>query len=102
MDPVASALELPSHEMPSHPLANGAPFSEGSPAARSELAAWFSNANSALRAAVAEQSGASLVRCWPHHFDVARLITLDPDEDSEEARSIGMGFSPGDDFYDEP
>jgi hypothetical protein len=102
MDPVASALELPSHEMPSHPLADGVPFSEGGPAARSELAAWFSNASSVLRAAVAEQSGASLVRCWPHHFDVASLVTLDPHEDPEEARSIGMGLSPGDDFYDEP
>lgn len=102
MDPGGPTLELPTHDMPSHPLADGAPFSEGGPEARSELAAWFSNATSAIRAAVAEQSGASLVRCWPHHFDIASLVTLDPEEDPEKARSIGVGFSPGDQSYDEP
>ena len=42
------------------------------------------------------------MRCWPHHFDVASLITLDAGADAEEARTIGVGFSPGDGSYDQP
>jgi len=36
------------------------------------------------------------VRCWPHHFDIATLIALDPGMNPETARSIGVGLSPGD------
>jgi hypothetical protein len=36
------------------------------------------------------------VRCWPHHFDIAFLVPL------EEARSIGIGLSPGDEYYAQP
>jgi hypothetical protein len=35
-------------------------------------------------------------RCWPHHFDLAVLIALD------KARSIGIGLSPGDEYYAQP
>ncbi|MEM8766372.1 MAG: hypothetical protein AAGE43_02925 [Pseudomonadota bacterium] len=38
---------------------------------------------------------APLVRCWPHHFDLAVLFTLSTG-DPETARSVGVGFSPGD------
>jgi hypothetical protein len=102
MNPEAERLELPAHDMPSHPVVDGVPFSEGGSQARTELAAWFSNATWAIHGAVADEAGASLVRCWPHHFDVASLVTLDPNEDSETARSIGIGFSPGDGSYAEP
>lgn len=94
-----SAFELPAHQMPSSPLREGAPFEGAGAAERSELAAWFANATAALRAAVSDEEDASLVRCWPHHFDIASLVTLDPGEDAEEARSIGVGFSPGDSSY---
>jgi hypothetical protein len=36
------------------------------------------------------------VRCWPHHFDIAFLVPL------EAARSIGIGLSPGDEYYAQP
>jgi hypothetical protein len=97
-----AALVLPVHEMPSSPLGEGAPFDDAGGAERSELAAWFANATAALHAAVSDEPGASLVRCWPHHFDVASLITLDAGRDAEEARSIGVGFSPGDSSYAQP
>jgi hypothetical protein len=96
------ALSPPEHEMPRHPVADGAPFSEKGRAARAELAAWFANAAHALRDAVREQPGASSVRCWPHHFDLASLLVLDSNEESEEARSVGVGFSPGDASYAQP
>ena len=71
----------------------------------SELAQWFANADGALQAIRSESAhlvpGPSDVRCWPHHFDIATLISLDGG-DAEEARSIGVGLSPGDGTYDEP
>ncbi|MGI9414252.1 MAG: hypothetical protein ACR2PM_11320, partial [Hyphomicrobiales bacterium] len=71
----------------------------------SELSDWFANASGALEAVRAETAdlrpGPSEVRCWPHHFDIATLISLS-DGDAEEARSIGVGLSPGDATYDQP
>ncbi len=97
-----AALVPPEHEMPSHPVGDGGVFSDAGAPARAELASWFANAFNMVRETVGEEPSASLVRCWPHHFDVASLITLDPSADSEEARSIGVGFSPGDGSYDQP
>jgi hypothetical protein len=48
-------------------------------------------------------SSASPVRCWPHHFDIATLITIVTNEpDPEKARSIGFGLAPGDQYYNAP
>jgi hypothetical protein len=64
------------------------------------LAAWESNAAAALGAqradVVARKLDAPPVRCWPHHFDFDTLVTLAP------GRTTGVGFSPGDHFYEEP
>ena len=40
--------------------------------------------------------GPTPVRCWPHHFDIALLVQVD------DARSIGIGLSPGDGYYAQP
>jgi hypothetical protein len=79
-----------------HPVASGAPFSAADADAFAELGAWFVNAHHLLTAVADQNPGASAVRCWPHHFDLATLISLTPGEDAETARSIGAGLSPGD------
>ncbi len=96
-----SALVRPDHEMPHHPVGDGATF-DCPKESREELSAWFSNANRVLASTARSQHHASAVRCWPHHFDIATLIRLDPDNDSEEARSIGAGLSLGDGGFAEP
>ena len=96
-----TALTLPVYEMPAHPVGEGAPFSDAGAAARTELAVWFAEAFASIRKVVAADRSASPVRCWPHHFDVASLITLDAGADAEGARSIGVGLSPGDGSYDQ-
>ena len=73
----ASALSLPVYEMPSAAVGEGGVFSDAGTEARTELAAWFANAFPLIREVVAADPAASPVRCWPHHFDVASLITLD-------------------------
>ena len=96
------ALRLPEHDMPSHAVGEGGPFSGAHTDGRRELAAWFADATQLISVLVADEETASAVRCWPHHFDVASLLTFDPDADPEEARSLGIGFSPGDGSYDQP
>lgn len=69
------------------------------------LGDWFSVAHDALAATTATLTdispGPSPVHCWPHHFDIATLISFDSG-DPETARSIGLGMSPGDGSYSEP
>ena len=69
------------------------------------IAAWFELADSAFKRLAADHAelkpGPSPVRCWPHHFDIATYVSLE-DGDSETAKGIGVGRSPGDENYDQP
>lgn len=87
--------------VPTH--GSGDAFAEPDTEALEELARYYANAARFQSVVSSLTLGASPVRCWPHHFDIATLVTLDPPEiDPEEARSIGFGLSPGDTSYDEP
>ena len=103
----AGALDAPApYKMPSHAIALGAPcLIAGLTDALAELAAWFNNAAGSLGIVHdqmrAREWAASPVRCWPHHFDIASLITL-PARTTDATASIGAGLSPGDEYYDEP
>lgn len=99
---VVGRLDAPSpYAVPEHALALGARYSldELGDAFRT-LAAWSANANAALasvqRRLAAMKLKAPLVRCWPHHFDFDCLVALG------RGRTMGVGFSPGDEFCDEP
>ena len=32
--------------------------------------------------------------CWPHHFDIATLVTVERGEDSHASKTIGIGMAP--------
>jgi len=81
------------YEVPEHPVGTGQAFSAG---AFTELDHWFGNANAALAEIKQANPGASDVRCWPHHFDLATLIDLG------DGKTVGVGLSPGDGSYAEP
>jgi hypothetical protein len=101
--PLATEPSIPTHEMPPHPVGSGSPFATPDSEALEELARYYANASLFERVVSRNTLGASPVRCWPHHFDIATLVTLDPPgSDPEKARSIGFGMSPGDTNYDEP
>jgi hypothetical protein len=101
----ADALDAPSpYQMPDHPIGRGAPYGPaGLAAPLAELAAWYANANLALgetrQHIVARGNDAPPVCCWPHHFDLDSLIPLGS---GTAARTVGIGFEPGDDYYDQP
>ena len=80
-----------------HPTDSGGAFVRRD-ADLQELARWYHNAATVLEARRAETTGADEVRCWPHHFDIATLITCS----TGPFQTIGIGMSPGDTSYDEP
>jgi hypothetical protein len=89
------------YDMPTHAVASGSPFSADR-ASLEELGRWFGNGDALLREIAAAEPGATPIRCWPHHFDIAGIVFLDPDAPADKARQIGFGLSPGDHSYPEP
>ena len=74
-------------------------------AALPEVPIWFDLAHAVLGGLSEKYAGLepspSPVRCWPHHFDIATLISLDAGG-GEETRSVGVGMTPGDGGYAQP
>ena len=62
----------------------------------------FSNAQRILEETISQYSNVSDIRLWPHHFDLGVLLFLENPESSEEKNTISLGFSPGDDHYNQP
>jgi hypothetical protein len=91
-----ASLKRPDVELPGHPVANGAQF-DAAPDDLAELARHYANAALVCDGAFEE---ATDTRCWPHHFDIATLLTLSGK--GEHAKTIGAGLSPGDNSYEEP
>jgi hypothetical protein len=101
----ASSVTLP-YTIPFHAVARGSVYSfSGESAAFDELARWFAAAADLLedmrRGYPAAHPDAGTARCWPHHFDIATLLTFDAAA-GETARSIGIGVSLGDHYYTQP
>jgi Family of unknown function (DUF5996) len=103
----ANALDAPTpYQMPAHTIADNAPYdAAGSADALAMLSAWYANANALLQPLqqrlTARKLAPSPVACWPHHFDIAILVTL-PKPNPEQTGYVGAGLSPGDGYYDEP
>ena len=70
-----------------------------------ELSRWFGGAAEALEDFTSRldglRPGPSPVCCWPHHFDIATAVGLE-EGPADSVRSIGVGLSPGDEFYPQP
>ena len=96
------SFEIREYEMPPHPVGQNVPFSLKDQAPFQEYQHWYANAHLVLTSLSENWPGASPVRCWPHHFDIATLVILDPEKGAEDARSVGCGMSPGDGTYSEP
>ncbi len=99
--PLSGELER-GEGLPPHPVCEGAPFDAAAAASFTELGRYFAGTHRLLEGIAAQRPGASPIRCWPHHFDMATLLKLDEGGDPETARSIGLGLSPGDGTYAEP
>jgi len=94
-------LDYPPDDFPAHALAQGGRFEAGSEASRRELASYFHNTHALLQYVILAFEEVSEVHIWPHHFDIATLITL-PKTQTDQTLTIGVGLSPGDTSYNEP
>ncbi|HIK19099.1 MAG TPA: hypothetical protein IGS53_27975 [Leptolyngbyaceae cyanobacterium M33_DOE_097] len=94
-------LDYPPDDFPTHALAQGGLFEAGPEANRSELASYFHNTHALLQYVILAYEEVSEIHIWPHHFDIATLITL-PKTQADQTLTIGVGLSPGDTSYHEP
>ena len=89
----------PPEGMPPHAVADGAAF-QADLRHLEELERHYADAAEILGEVQQREEGASPIRCWPHHFDIATLITLAGS--NEQARTVGIGMAPGDHSIREP
>jgi hypothetical protein len=97
-----TSLQPTGPELPAHPVGESASFDAKEGESFAELARWYANSFLVLSEVESANPGASPVRCWPHHFDVATLITVSSASDPDQIRSVGVGMTPGDQYYAEP
>ena len=101
----AGGVKLP-YAVPDHAAAGGAPYDSCLLERElGELSLWFGGSAEALEDFKSKlgglRPGPSPVRCWPHHFDMATVVGLE-EGGPDSVRSIGVGVSPGDEFYPQP
>jgi hypothetical protein len=89
------------YEMPEHAVSAGRAF-DADPRALAELNRWLANGFAVLEWYRRRLRHPSEVACWPHHFDVGAIERFEERADNETAPQIGLGLSPGDQFYAEP
>ena len=94
-------LDYPPDDFPDHAIAHGAAFQASSALPLSDLVHYYANTHLLIQSIVQTQVEASAIRIWPHHFDLASLITL-PGMKNGSPLTVGVGMSPGDTSYDEP
>lgn len=97
----AYSIKMP-YELPEHPAEDGQPFVFDDPQIYDHISRFWNNADLMLQSITDKTDKASPIRCWPHHFDIATLITLEEHEDPDLAKTIGVGLSPGDEYYTLP
>ena len=90
------------YELPESVMQKGVPFVKQNKEALSNLKELYALTSRSLQSVFSKITAASEIRCWPHHYDLATLVTIVAHDDPEEAKSIGFGLSPGDGGYDEP
>ncbi|MBC8376067.1 MAG: hypothetical protein H8E26_08465 [FCB group bacterium] len=83
-------------ELPDYPDHWSTPFDTSDQAAFGQLSSAYSNAYPLIEAISKKDGRAGSVLTWPHHFDMAILLSLG------EEKSIGIGMSPGDTSYTAP
>ncbi|QDU35542.1 hypothetical protein KS4_36250 [Poriferisphaera corsica] len=89
-------LRLRNYELPFHHVLEDEPFRLKYPHHFDEVARYFSFAHRLLDLFTRNLPNTSPIHVWPHHFDIATLIYLDPDMPPQKSRTIGLGLSPGD------
>lgn len=94
-------LSYPPDDFPDHPLAHGASCDASQTSALRALTGHYITTDRLLQTIVTTNENASTIHIWPHHFNIATLITL-PGTQNGHPLTVGLGLSPGDTSYPEP
>lgn len=87
-------IDKPEWEMPEHAVGRGEPFSADMDVELSTLACLYESAAGILTPLADGHAHGSPVRCWPHHFDIATLLTVASDESGNATKTVGVGMAP--------
>lgn len=100
----ASRLRLPDYpdDFPKHPLAHSEKFNVVYQEGVKDLLNGFRLTEEILGKTIANHESANGIFVWPHHFDMASLVTLREPAGQKEGVYLGVGFSPGDHTIEEP
>ena len=90
------------YELPDYPGRNDPSFDTSDSVAFQTLADSYTNAFTFFEEIRQNDSRASDLLVWPHHFDLGLLLTMATDEQGNLSKSIGIGLSPGDGSYTAP
>lgn len=90
------------YKIPEYPTAKGEPFHVTNMVACRELSRLYNNTSLLVQKHAVREENHTSVKCWPHHFDIAGQVILQDTGDPATSRSIGIGMSPGDKYYNEP
>ena len=93
---------LRDYDMPPHPVGRNAIFQLSHGAPFQEFHYWYGNAHKVIRAVTEKWKEASPIRCWPHYFDIATLVSLPLPQNGGATGTVGCGMSSGDASYAEP
>lgn len=94
-------LSRPEYDVPAHPVGEGASFAAGLDAELRTISALYAASAALLEEVAAARPEASPVRCWPHHFDIATLLTVTPAAGESPAHTVGVGMAPEGGGYDD-
>lgn len=87
-------IERPEYDMPGHPVAAEAAFATGLEPERDALTALYGSAAELLEELASSRPDASPVRCWPHHLDIATLLTIERDAQGTATKTVSAGLAP--------
>ena len=100
--PAPKPFRLRDYDMPEHPVGENAEFQLNPRPPFQELCHWYANAHHVIQSVSGLWKEASPIRCWPHYFDIATLVSLKLPQNQGAMGSVGCGMSPGDASYEEP
>jgi hypothetical protein len=92
---------VPAPDLPEHALAAGAAFDRSDQDGLHALEILYANAHRLLLGFRQHAPTASPVQCWPHHFDIAVLLTVASDPAGAMTATVGVGLTPPDGLMDQ-
>lgn len=90
------------YELPEYASQNGKPLVFSDDTSHEALVVMYDNCYNIMTEVKQAFDPLTKTTIWPHHFDEAISIKLKDSGDPDTSTFLGLGFSPGDDHYDEP